>query len=832
MAAPALAPQTSKANAATPQRSAATRAPQGAAPAHFGIVRLQQSVGNRGIHRLLQTRAIQPKLTVGPVDDEYEREADSVADEIVRMPDPSVEPIAQRVSPQLQRLCPECEEEEEKEAQRTPIQIRRMCPACEKEEAQRTPDPVQRMCPECEEEAHRQPDESELQRALIPLEDDNEEADEEDENGGGGGVIQTKRAGRDPPDASAELATYVQSSRHGGQPLPQAARASFESRFGQNFGGVRVHTGTRASEAAAEINALAFTTGSDIYFGGGRFNPGTPEGDRLLAHELTHTIQQTGGRRLAPASSAAENTEGSSDSTIDASPGGDVQRTPSQTIQRMCAECEEERVQRRATDPALPYGGPVSGDTETYLQSVSYGGHPLPGVEREFFEQRFGTSFADVRLHTDHGADVAARAIGAEAFTMGTSVAFRQGRYLQGTDAGRRLLAHELTHVVHQTGRPQAPVQRTIGDGDDLTATRFAGNVTLEAAFDDELLISVSSHRRGAHVRLIQESLLAQGYTLPQFGADGIYGAETKAAVKVFQRDAGAVLIDGIVGPETMGLLDRHDTTTLAGPGPVARTGPVPGPRPAPAVGCDAPFAGVTFALAAATGTGVAPAANIRVVKQGGRDFLFMQGIAHPSYRPQITITAPFAAAATNFEAGLIQNLLFDSVIYTYTGGTQVITALPPIKDGAPLASGVYDPVFAENGGGQAGVLLPFTGTPSTVTLDLPDVPSDGAFINALDNPQCTGGQAAGRMSRGTLVDEFRTWVGVRHRPSGCVRTLHHIDWRTEFDVLILSFLSRTIPVTVTNAITVSVANGNGAPLFIQGGPVADDLNVASRRCV
>jgi hypothetical protein len=258
-------------------------------------------------------------LRINEPGDEYEREADRVADEIVRMPDPSVEPIAQRVSPQLQRLCPECDEEEEKEAQRTPIQIRRMCPACEKEEAQRTPDPVQRMCPACEEEAHRQPDESELQRALIPFEEDEEE---EEETGGGGSVIQATRGDRDPPDASAELATYVDSSRHGGQPLSHATRASFETRFGRDFGAVRVHTGTRAAEAAAEINALAFTTGSDIYFGAGRFSPGTAPGDRLLAHELTHTIQQTGGRRLASASSAPENTDASSDSTTDASPGG------------------------------------------------------------------------------------------------------------------------------------------------------------------------------------------------------------------------------------------------------------------------------------------------------------------------------------------------------------------------------------------------------------------------------------------------------------------------------------------------------------------------------
>ena len=295
---------------------------------------LQRTAGNVAIARLLRAAHGQPKLAVGPVDDEYEREADRVADEIARMPDPSVEPIAQRVSPQLQRLCPECEEEEETEAQRTPIQIRRMCPACEEEEAQRMPDPVQRMCPACEEEAQREPEVT-IERAPKQISRMCPECEEEAHRQPDESALQ--RADRDPPDASAELATYVESSRHGGQPLPQAARGSFEARFGQDFGGVRVHTGTRAAEAAAEINALAFTTGSDIYFGADRFSPGTATGDRLLAHELTHTIQQTGGRGLSPASSAPENTDGSSESTTDASPGGDVQRTPSQTIQRMSA---------------------------------------------------------------------------------------------------------------------------------------------------------------------------------------------------------------------------------------------------------------------------------------------------------------------------------------------------------------------------------------------------------------------------------------------------------------------------------------------------------------
>jgi hypothetical protein len=84
----------------------------------------------------------------------------------------------------------------------------------------------------------------------------------------------------------------------GGQPLPASVRSLVEPRFGFDFGSVRIHTDGPAARAARSINSLAFTHGRDIYLDSGRYAPHTPEGLRLLAHELTHVVQQDGRRGL------------------------------------------------------------------------------------------------------------------------------------------------------------------------------------------------------------------------------------------------------------------------------------------------------------------------------------------------------------------------------------------------------------------------------------------------------------------------------------------------------------------------------------------------------
>ena len=82
------------------------------------------------------------------------------------------------------------------------------------------------------------------------------------------------------------------------------------------------------------------------------------------------------------------------------------------------------------------------------------GGAPLPPGERRFFEQRFGYDLSRVRVHADDWAAQAARALHASAFTLGSDVAFAEGRYQPGQRAGRRLLAHELAHVIQQGAAP------------------------------------------------------------------------------------------------------------------------------------------------------------------------------------------------------------------------------------------------------------------------------------------------------------------------------------------------------------------------------------------
>jgi hypothetical protein len=79
-----------------------------------------------------------------------------------------------------------------------------------------------------------------------------------------------------------------------GQPLDAATRVFFSTRFGHDFANVRVHADAEAAESARSVNALAFTVGRDVVFGAGQYAPGTRAGRELLAHELTHVVQQGG----------------------------------------------------------------------------------------------------------------------------------------------------------------------------------------------------------------------------------------------------------------------------------------------------------------------------------------------------------------------------------------------------------------------------------------------------------------------------------------------------------------------------------------------------------
>lgn len=81
----------------------------------------------------------------------------------------------------------------------------------------------------------------------------------------------------------------------GGRPLDPGTRSFMESRLGHDFGDVRIHTDSRASESAASVQATAYTVGRDVVFGSDQWAPETDRGRRMLAHELTHVVQQASG---------------------------------------------------------------------------------------------------------------------------------------------------------------------------------------------------------------------------------------------------------------------------------------------------------------------------------------------------------------------------------------------------------------------------------------------------------------------------------------------------------------------------------------------------------
>jgi hypothetical protein len=95
-------------------------------------------------------------------------------------------------------------------------------------------------------------------------------------------------------EASSEVEPAIQRARSGGQSLTRTARTQMEPAFGADFSNVRVHTGSQADALNQSLGARAFTTGRDIFFRRGEYSPGSSKGQELLAHELTHVVQQGG----------------------------------------------------------------------------------------------------------------------------------------------------------------------------------------------------------------------------------------------------------------------------------------------------------------------------------------------------------------------------------------------------------------------------------------------------------------------------------------------------------------------------------------------------------
>lgn len=204
------------------------------------ILFLQRTAGNQAVQRLIKSGALQAKLRIGQPGDIYEQEADRVAEQVMRMPEPSAVSSGTPYIHSIQRAYIGCEDEALK---RQPI--------------------------EEEEELRRQPIEEE----------------EEEE-------LQAKATSDGISEVNPDIESNIRNMRGRGQPLPESTRSFFEPRFGRDFSQVRVHSDAEATESARAVNARAFTVGKDVVFGKGEYSPETVQGKRLLAHELTHVVQQ------------------------------------------------------------------------------------------------------------------------------------------------------------------------------------------------------------------------------------------------------------------------------------------------------------------------------------------------------------------------------------------------------------------------------------------------------------------------------------------------------------------------------------------------------------
>lgn len=148
-------------------------------------------------------------------------------------------------------------------------------------------------------------------------------------------------------------------------------------------------------------------------------------------------------------------------------------------------------VAQRKAAPETPQSAASLSSVQHVLASP---GRPLDGSTRAFFAARFGHDFGDVRVHDDAAAGASARGVHALAYTVGNDVVFGPGQYSPGTSAGRHLLAHELTHVIQQRGRPAATIQRHKDDLVGYTGGQSGRVIVLNAGTPSYVAAAVSGH--------------------------------------------------------------------------------------------------------------------------------------------------------------------------------------------------------------------------------------------------------------------------------------------------------------------------------------------------
>jgi len=246
--------------------------------------------------------SVQPKLSLGKPGDKFEAEAESKADRVMTMA------ISAGESTHIYRAGNDISsmvqlQSEEEEVQMQPVEEEEQLQAKNEEEEES----IQL---QAEEELQTQSIGEEEKLVQRQLESDEEELQaqtvEEKEE------IQRKgNSVRNNGEVTGSFETKLSGTKSSGEPLSGSVQNFMEPRFGADFSNVRIHTGPEAAELSSGINAQAFTHGRDIYFNEGKYDPDSSSGKHLIAHELTHTIQQGAAVKTRR---ARRNTESSSSS--------------------------------------------------------------------------------------------------------------------------------------------------------------------------------------------------------------------------------------------------------------------------------------------------------------------------------------------------------------------------------------------------------------------------------------------------------------------------------------------------------------------------------------
>ncbi|MBD2450055.1 alpha/beta fold hydrolase [Nostoc sp. FACHB-152] len=321
------------------------------------LLQLQQQYGNPYVNQVLQLARgmgeetpanatekplIQAKLTIGAVGDKYEQEADRTAQQVVQrinapsqsdrgqaiqsetIPEAELQKKPEISTIQRQEMPEETEEEQPAEVKQETdsLQLQKKCGGCEKKEEENL--------------AQMKPETGTFPQEEMP------EAQEEAEELTMQPLVQRQPVGGGKAVATTELEDSIQEAQGKGEPLAENIRQPMEQAFGADFSGVRIHADAKADEMNRSLQARAFTVGQDIFFRHGAYDPNSKQGQELLAHELTHVIQQNG-------SETQQTTE----------PEVMITKSPEDTgVQRACSQCDRKKekgvIQAKANPGATP----------------------------------------------------------------------------------------------------------------------------------------------------------------------------------------------------------------------------------------------------------------------------------------------------------------------------------------------------------------------------------------------------------------------------------------------------------------------------------------------